>query len=136
MTARTSTDFNLSCAPMTILRGPSARLHATDDDVEKRGRAAHGSPMKHGSLFIIATMGALTACQSPTGLSQAAPAWSSTYQIPYDVMTNCLVERSRLPWVTVTAAFYAQERRATVTVTTPTGSALGIFTIEQISGRD
>jgi hypothetical protein len=87
-------------------------------------------------LFTIAVLSVVTACESPTGLSQAAPAWSSTYQIQYDVMTNCLIDRSRLPWVKVTPSFYPQERRATVTVTTPTGSALGIFNVQQISSRD
>ena len=92
--------------------------------------------MKCSAALGLAALGGLTACESPSGLSQAAPAWSSTYQIQYDVMTNCLVERSQLPWVKVTPAFYPQERRATVTVTTPTGSALGIFNIHQISSRD
>ena len=55
--------------------------------------------------------------------------------VPYDVLTNCIVERERGPLVTVTPTFYAQERRATVAVTTPTGSAVGVYEIRQISGR-
>jgi hypothetical protein len=51
-------------------------------------------------------------------------------------MANCLAARSQLPWVKVTPAFYPREGRATVTVTTPTGSALGTFNIRQISDRD
>jgi hypothetical protein len=92
--------------------------------------------MKHGSLCSIAALAALTACESPAGLSQAAPAWGTVYQVPYEAMANCLAERSQLPWVKVTPAFYPQERRATVTVTTPTGSALGTFNIRQISSRE
>jgi hypothetical protein len=92
--------------------------------------------MKHGSLFGIAALSALAACEAPSGLSQSAPAWGTVYPVPYDAMANCLAERSQLPWVRVTPAFYPQERRATVTVTTPTGSALGIFNIRQISDRD
>ena len=38
-------------------------------------------------------------------------------------MANCLVERERLPWVTVTPSIYPPEQRATVTVTAPTGAA-------------
>jgi hypothetical protein len=92
--------------------------------------------MKCGAAFTIAALGALAACQSPAGLSQQVPTWSSTYSVPYEAMANCLAERSQLPWVKVTPAFYPQERRATVTVTTPTGSALGTFDIQQISARD
>jgi hypothetical protein len=51
-------------------------------------------------------------------------------------MANCLVERERLPWATATPSTYPAERRATVAVTAPTGSALGIYDIRQISGRD
>jgi len=50
-------------------------------------------------------------------------------------MAHCLVERERLPWVTVTPSIYPPEQRATVTVTTPTGSALGVYDIRQISSR-
>ena len=92
--------------------------------------------MKCKAAFTVAALSALTGCQSPTGLSQAAPTWGSVYQVSYDAMANCLAERSQLPWVKVTPAFYPQERRATVTVTTPTGSALGIFNIRQLSDRD
>ena len=77
----------------------------------------------------------MTACQSPGGLGQKAPAWTAVYQVPYDTMANCLVERERLPWVTVTSSTYPAERRATVAVTAPTGSALGIYDIRQVSGR-
>jgi hypothetical protein len=50
-------------------------------------------------------------------------------------MANYLVERERLPWVTVTPSIYPAERRATVAVTAPTGAALGVYDIRQISGR-
>jgi hypothetical protein len=56
------------------------------------------------------------------------------YGVPYDTMANCLVERERGPLTTVTPSIYARERRATVAVTTPTGSALGVYDIRQISG--
>jgi hypothetical protein len=92
--------------------------------------------MKYTTAFLLAALAALAACQSPGGLSQQPPTWASTYAVPYDVMTNCLVQRSQLPWVKVVPAFYPEERRATVTVTTATGSALGIFDVRQISGRD
>jgi hypothetical protein len=87
------------------------------------------------TVFSIVALCALTACQSPGGLGQKAPAWIATYQVPYDTMTNCLVERERLPWVTVTPSVYPAERRATIAVTTPTGSALGVYDIRQVSSR-
>jgi hypothetical protein len=92
--------------------------------------------MKCRTVSSIAALCALTACQSPSGLAQKAPAWTAVYQVPYDTMANCLVERERLPWVTVTPSTYPQERRATVAVTAPTGSALGVYDIRQMSGRD
>jgi hypothetical protein len=92
--------------------------------------------MKCRTAFSIAALGALTACQSPGGLAQKAPAWTAAYQVPYDKMATCLVERERGPLVTVTPSTYPAERRATVAVTTPTGSALGVYDIRQISGRD
>ena len=49
-------------------------------------------------MLSIAALGALTACQSPGGLGQKAPAWTAVYQVAYDTMANCLVERERLPW--------------------------------------
>jgi hypothetical protein len=91
--------------------------------------------MKCRTVSSIAALCALTACQSPAGLAQNAPAWTATYQVPYDIMANCLVERERLPWVTVTPSIYPPERRATITVTAPTGSALGVYDIRQISER-
>jgi hypothetical protein len=87
-------------------------------------------------MFGVVALVALAACQSPGGLAQKAPAWTATYQVPYDTMANCLVERERLPWVTVTPSIYSPERRATVTVTSPTGSALGVYDIRQVSARD
>ena len=92
--------------------------------------------MNRRTVFSIAALSALTACQSPTGLAQKAPAWTAVYRVPYDAMANCLVERERLPWVTVTPSIYPQERRATVTVTAPTGSALGVYEIRQMSGGE
>jgi hypothetical protein len=89
--------------------------------------------MKCRTVSSIAALCALTACQSPAGLAQKAPAWTATYQVPYDIMANCLVERERLPWVTVTPSIYPPERRATITVTAPTGSALGVYDIRQVS---
>ncbi|MEA2807602.1 MAG: hypothetical protein QOJ17_1743 [Rhodospirillaceae bacterium] len=92
--------------------------------------------MRRRTVFGIAALGALTACQSPGGLAQKAPAWTAVYHVPYDTMVNCLVERERLPWVTVTPSFYPAERRATIAVTAPTGSALGVYDIRQISNHD
>ena len=88
------------------------------------------------TVFSIAALCALTACQSPDELAQRAPAWTAAYQVPYDTMANCLVERERLPWVNVTPSTYPRERRARVVITTPTGSALGSYDIRQISDRD
>jgi hypothetical protein len=93
-------------------------------------------PLFNIAALGIAILGVLAACQSPAGLSQGAPTWTAAYQVPYDAMANCLVARERLPWVTVTPSIYAPEQRATVTVTTPTGSALGVYEIRQISARD
>ena len=91
--------------------------------------------MKFRTVFGIAALLALTACQSPGGLAQKAPAWTATYRVPYEAMANCLVERERSPLLTVTPSIYSSERRATVTVTTPTGSALGLYDIRQTSDR-
>jgi len=91
--------------------------------------------MKIRIVFGIAGLLALTACQSPGGLAQKAPAWTATYRVSYEVMDNCLVERERSPLLTVTPSIYSSERRATVTVTTPTGSALGLYDIHQTSDR-
>jgi hypothetical protein len=96
----------------------------------------HPFRMTLRTLLAIAALGTLTACQSPGGLSQKAPAWTAAYRVPYDVMTNCLVEREQRALVTVTPAIYAAERRATVTVTTPTGSALGVYNIRALSARE
>ena len=92
--------------------------------------------MKCRTASSIAALCGLTACQSPAGLAQNAPAWTATYQVPYDIMANCLVERERSPLVTVTPSIYPGERRATVAVTAPTGAALGVYDIRQISGGD
>ena len=56
------------------------------------------------------------------------------YGVPYDALTNCIVESERGPLVTVTPRFFAQERRAPVAITTPTGSAVGVYDIRQVSG--
>jgi hypothetical protein len=88
------------------------------------------------TVFSITALSALTACQSPGALAQKAPAWTAVYQVSYESMANCLVERERLPLVTVTPSTYPAERRATVSVAAPTGSALGVYDIRQISGRD
>jgi hypothetical protein len=88
------------------------------------------------TVLSIAALCALAACQSPGELAQKAPAWTAAYQVSYDTMANCLVERERLPWVTVTPSIYPRERRATVAVITPSGSALGVYEIRQISARD
>jgi hypothetical protein len=93
------------------------------------------SPMKMTAMPAVAILCAMAAaCQSPSGLAEKTPTWTAVYGVPYDVLTNCLVERERGGLTTVTPAFYAQERRATISVTTPTGSALGVYEIRQISG--
>jgi hypothetical protein len=92
--------------------------------------------MNRRNLSSLAALCAVTACQSPGEFAQKAPAWTAVYQVPYETMAQCLVERERLPWVTVTPSTYPAERRATVVVTTPTGSALGSYDIRQISNRD
>jgi hypothetical protein len=88
------------------------------------------------SAFSVVALCTLTSCQSPGGLAQKAPAWSATYRVSYETMANCIVERERLPWTTVTPSIYPREGRATVAVTTPAGSALGTYEIRQISARD
>jgi hypothetical protein len=65
------------------------------------------------TVFSITALSALTACQSPGALAQKAPAWTAVYQVSYESMANCLVERERLPLVTVTPSTYPAERRAT-----------------------
>jgi hypothetical protein len=92
--------------------------------------------MKCRTVFSIAALCALTACQSPDEFARRAPAWTAIYQVPYDTMANCLVERERLPWVNVIPSTYPRERRARVTITSPTGSALGSYDIRQISDRE
>ena len=84
--------------------------------------------MKCSTVLSIAALGALTACQSPGGLAQNAPAWTAVYRVPYDTMANCLVERERQPWVTVTPSLYPAERRATVAVTARQAPLWGYMT--------
>jgi hypothetical protein len=92
--------------------------------------------MSYKSLLALTALGAMTACQSPAQLSQDAPAWTATYQVPYDVLTSCIAGRERLPWTKVTPVIDSGERRATVTVAAAvTGSALGIYDIRQVSDR-
>jgi hypothetical protein len=91
--------------------------------------------MNRRTVFGIAALSVLAACQSPGGLAQKAPAWTATYRVSYEAMANCLVERERSPLLTVTPSIYPSERRATVSVTTPTGSALGVYDIRQTSDR-
>ncbi len=93
------------------------------------------SRMTHGTVLGVALLCAMTAaCQSPAGLAQKAPTWTAVYGVPYDALTNCIVERERGGLTTVTPAFYAQERRATISVTAPTGSALGVYEVRQLPG--
>ena len=79
----------------------------------------------------LAALSVLAACQSPSSLAQKAPTWTAAYGVPYQALTNCIVERERSPLQTVTPTFYAGG--ATVAVTAPTGSALGVYEIRQIS---
>ena len=105
-------------------------------DVEKRRQAVHVLPMNCRTPCAIAALCALTACQSPDELAQRAPAWTASYRVPYDELATCLVARERLPWVKVVPSTYPRERRAKVLVTSPTGSALGVYDIRQVSDRD
>ncbi len=89
--------------------------------------------MNRSAVFAVAALCAVAACQSPGGLAQKAPTWTAVYGVPYETLANCIAERERSPFVTVTPSIFAQERRATVAVTTPTGSALGVYDIRQIS---
>jgi hypothetical protein len=91
--------------------------------------------MKNRTTLAFTALCALAACQSPAQLAQGAPTWTATYQVPYDVMASCLVARETLPWTKVTPVIDSPNRRATVTVTAATGSALGIYDIRQVSGR-
>ena len=91
------------------------------------------SAMKYRTILSVAALGTVTACQGPAGLAQKTPTWTAAYGVPYDVLANCIAERERGPLVTVTPAIYSEQRRATVSVTTPTGSALGVYEIRQIS---
>jgi len=92
------------------------------------------SSMNRKSVLSLDMLCAMTACQSPGGLAQKPPTWTAMYGVPYDALTNCIVEREKGPLVTVTPTFQARERRATVAVTAPTGSALGVYEIRQVSG--
>ena len=87
------------------------------------------------ALCALCALCALAACQSPAELSQSAPTWVATYQVPYDAMASCLVEREKLPWTKVTPSIDPRARRATIAVTTLTGSALGTYDIRQVSNR-
>jgi hypothetical protein len=87
------------------------------------------------SFSLLALCACATGCQSPGQLSQDAPAWTATYQVPYDVFANCIAESEKQPWKTVTPAIDSRDRRATVTVTAATGSALGTYDIRQVSAR-
>jgi len=93
------------------------------------------APMACRTTFALGALCALAACQSPAQLSQSAPTWTATYQVPYDVMASCLVARETLPWTKATPVIDSRDRRATVTVTAATGSALGIYDIRQVSSR-
>ncbi len=86
------------------------------------------------AALAVVVLGTIAACQSPGGLAQKAPTWSATYAVPYDAFTSCIAERERGPLVTVTPQLYSAERRATVSVTTPTGSAVGVYEIRQLAG--
>ena len=88
--------------------------------------------MKYGSLFAVAALGALTACQSQSELAQKPPTWTAMYQARWEPMANCIVARSQRPLVTVTPTFSAG--RAQVVVTNPAGAVLGSFDIRQVSG--
>jgi hypothetical protein len=83
---------------------------------------------------LVTALGAVAACQSPTELEQKAPTWTAIYNVPYDVLASCIAERERGPLATVTPSINSARRRATVAVTTPTGSAVGVYEIRQISG--
>ena len=92
------------------------------------------SRMHFRTMFGLGVLCATAACQSPGGLADRPPTWTAMYGAPYDALTNCIVEQERSPLVTVMPTFYAQEGRATVAVTTPTGSAVGVYEIRQVSG--
>jgi len=91
--------------------------------------------MKNPIVLALVALPALTACQSPAQLAQSAPTWTAVYAVPYDVMASCLVASETLPWTKVTPFIDSANRRATVTVTSATGSALGTYDIRQGSGR-
>lgn len=92
--------------------------------------------MKYIAMLGIASSCVLMGCQSPGELGQSAPAWKAVYQVSYERMANCIAEAERSGMVTVTPSTFPQEQRARVVVTAPTGSALGVYDIRQISGRD
>jgi hypothetical protein len=92
------------------------------------------SRMNFRTVFGLGILCATAACQSPGGLAEKPPTWTASYGVPFDVLTNCIVEQERGPLVTVTPRFYAQERRATISVTTPTGSVVGVYDIRTVSG--
>ena len=92
--------------------------------------------MIYRTLLGFAASGVLVGCQSPGELAQKGAAWNAVYQVPYQRMANCIADLERGPMTTVTPSTYAQERRARVVVTAPTGSALGEYDIRQISARD
>jgi hypothetical protein len=106
---------------------PASRLR-------NRGNPRMLSHMKISAAFALGILCMTAACQSPGGLADRPPTWTAAYGAPWDALTNCIAEQERSPLVTVTPRFFAQERRATISVTTPTGSAVGVYDIQAVSG--
>ena len=83
---------------------------------------------------VVAALPLLAACESPGQLSQRPAAWTATYRVPYDVFAECIAQHERLPWTRVTPSIDSSTRRATVSVATATGSALGFYDIRSVAG--
>ena len=89
--------------------------------------------MKYGSVFAVAALGALAACQSQSELAQKPPTWTAMYQAPWEPMANCIVARSQGPLVAVTPTF--SPGRAQIITKNPAGAVLGTFDVRQVSGN-
>lgn len=81
----------------------------------------------------IASLAAMSGCQSVSQLDEKPPTWSAVYQANWEQMANCIVQRQQRPLLTVTPTFSAG--RARIVVTNPTGAVMGTFDVRQIQGN-
>ncbi len=80
----------------------------------------------------IASLGALTACQSASQMDQRPPTWTAAYQAPWEPLANCIVARSQRPLLTVTPTF--SPGSAQIVVSNAAGGVMGTFNIRSLPG--